>query len=183
LLLAEAGVKYTDKRVEFKDWGALKPTTPLGSLPLYTDKTGVTLCQSAAIARYIAAENGLHGASNIERGQIDMYVDTLLELMDIFIDACFHDPAMKDARLVELQTKIDNVFPVLEKVVAKNSGGFYVGNKVSLADIVSYAVVDGLGLEAQGKLDKYPALQKHTTMVRNRPKIQQWEKTRPKTDA
>lgn len=52
LLLAEAGVQYTDKRVEKID--DFKATLPFGQVPLYEEANGVRLVQSQTIARYIA---------------------------------------------------------------------------------------------------------------------------------
>eukprot|EP00343_Euplotes_focardii_P006903 CAMPEP_0205818968 /NCGR_PEP_ID=MMETSP0206-20130828/1106_1 /ASSEMBLY_ACC=CAM_ASM_000279 /TAXON_ID=36767 /ORGANISM="Euplotes focardii, Strain TN1" /LENGTH=69 /DNA_ID=CAMNT_0053111915 /DNA_START=24 /DNA_END=229 /DNA_ORIENTATION=+ len=36
LALSAAKISFTDERIEFKDWPALKPSTPWGSLPVLT---------------------------------------------------------------------------------------------------------------------------------------------------
>ena len=33
ILLSIGGIEFTDERIEFKDWPAVKPTTPFGGMP------------------------------------------------------------------------------------------------------------------------------------------------------
>ena len=40
LIFAFAKQEYVDERIEFKDWPALKPRTPLGQLPYLEIKDG-----------------------------------------------------------------------------------------------------------------------------------------------
>jgi glutathione S-transferase len=47
-----AKVPFEDDRVKFPDWGALKPTTPYGQLPLMSIDGGKTMTQSDAMVRY-----------------------------------------------------------------------------------------------------------------------------------
>lgn len=65
LVFAAAGVEFTDKRVEFADWAALKAEAPLGQMP-YLEVDGVKLPQSCSIARFVAHENNLAGKNNLE---------------------------------------------------------------------------------------------------------------------
>lgn len=44
-MLHAAGLEFTDNRFSFKEWGKIKPTTPLGVVPML--KIGnMTYCQS-----------------------------------------------------------------------------------------------------------------------------------------
>lgn len=52
---ADAGV---DERIDFGAWGDLKPTTPLGFLPMLTLPSGLVINQSEAIMRWAFAKAG-----------------------------------------------------------------------------------------------------------------------------
>ena len=59
LLLAYAGLKYTDERVALgwdnpAPWQAMKPSMPWGQLPCLT-WNGEVICQSMAICRYVVS--------------------------------------------------------------------------------------------------------------------------------
>lgn len=58
LALVMTGTEFEDKRINFDEWGALKPTTPYGQLPLMTvtsaDGTTKTFAQSVAMMRWVA---------------------------------------------------------------------------------------------------------------------------------
>ncbi len=58
LALVMTGTEFEDKRINFDEWGALKPTTPYGQLPLMTvtsaDGSTKTFAQSVAMMRWVA---------------------------------------------------------------------------------------------------------------------------------
>lgn len=57
LAFSLAEVPYKDTRVNFPEWGALKPTTPYGQLPLLKVDGGDPKTQSSAMLRYIGTLN------------------------------------------------------------------------------------------------------------------------------
>ena len=52
---------------------------PFGQVPAL-EYDGQVICQSIAIARYVAKENGLAGKDNWTQAQADMVVDCLMDL-------------------------------------------------------------------------------------------------------
>ena len=58
LALVMTGTPFEDKRINFEEWGAMKPTTPYGQLPLMTitnaDGSTKTFAQSVAMMRWVA---------------------------------------------------------------------------------------------------------------------------------
>jgi glutathione S-transferase len=76
-----AGVKYVNKVVTFPEFKELKPTLPLGQLPVLTLPSGREVCQSGAIARYAATLAHLNGSSPEETLLIDEVVTSAEELM------------------------------------------------------------------------------------------------------
>jgi len=61
LLMELSSLEYKAVKVDFKDWGTMKPTTPTGCLPVATLEDGFKLVESSAILRACAADAGLLG--------------------------------------------------------------------------------------------------------------------------
>merc|ERR1739842_214733 len=76
LIPAYAGKEYEDRRVSFEDMPSLKPSLPFGQLPVL-EVDGDTICQSMAIARYLASECGIAGSSGLVKAQVDEVVDVI----------------------------------------------------------------------------------------------------------
>ena len=55
--------------------------TPCGQLPVLTYE-GTEVSQSMAIARFVARQCNLSGASPIEQAQVDMIVDCMTDLLN-----------------------------------------------------------------------------------------------------
>jgi len=87
LVLAYAEVSFEDDRLPFPPnevWAAKKPSVTLGQLPTL-EVGGKTLHQSMAIARYLAKENGLAGANNLEGAQCDEIVDFISDMQNAIV--------------------------------------------------------------------------------------------------
>ena len=63
---------------------ALKPTLPYGQLPVLEYK-GTTICQSMAIARFLANEFGMAGDTAIEKAQADEVVDAVSDFQNALV--------------------------------------------------------------------------------------------------
>ena len=62
LALTMGGIPFEDVRVKFEEWGAMKPTTPYGQLPLMSVDDGPPMAQSDAMLRYagtLATQRGV----------------------------------------------------------------------------------------------------------------------------
>ncbi|CAJ1333042.1 unnamed protein product [Effrenium voratum] len=81
LALVMTNTEFEDKRINFEEWGAMKPTTPYGQLPLMTvtnaDGSVKTFAQSVAMMRWVARKfdstNSLYPAD----------ADTMLEIEEV----------------------------------------------------------------------------------------------------
>lgn len=76
ILFAYAKVDYEDIRVPKEEWPALKPTMPMGQMPVL-EIDGIRLHQSIAIGRYLSKKFGLAGANDWENLLIDIAIDTV----------------------------------------------------------------------------------------------------------
>ena len=100
LILAYGGMDYEDRRVSFgnilifccsgynenitEDMPSLKPSLPFGQLPLL-EVDGDTICQSMAIARYLASECGIAGSSGLVKAQVDEVVDVINDVQNAMV--------------------------------------------------------------------------------------------------
>jgi len=84
LIFAAAGQKFEDVRFEREQWPAIKPTTPLGQVPVL-EVDGVKIPQSTAIARFLAKRFNLAGKTDVEQAQVDVVVDTIQDLFHAFL--------------------------------------------------------------------------------------------------
>lgn len=181
LLFAAAGVKFEDDRIEFANWPALKPKTPLGSLPvLYVDDKVVATSQ--AINRYLAREFNLYGQNNEENACVDMVFEVSLELFTDMIGVAFE----KDEKVKEEKSKklfgenAPKIFGYLEKKLGSNT--FFVGSTMTLADIFFFVTMEMLFKGSDDCLDKFPKLKDLKERVAATDKIAAYLKARPQTD-
>merc|ERR1712008_528916 len=117
-------------------WTAMKPTTPYGQCPLL-EWDGEVIAQSMTITRFLAAQFGLNGKTNLETAQINEVVDAIEDVIGVTIKPHFEEgPKAKAAKVEELNKSA--VLPLLkavEKRLVSRGGQFLVGNALSLADI------------------------------------------------
>eukprot|EP00058_Branchiostoma_floridae_P024904 XP_002610394.1 hypothetical protein BRAFLDRAFT_209329 [Branchiostoma floridae] len=173
LLFAAAGVEFEDVRIEFEQWPALKESTPMGGLPIL-EVDGVTLCQSVAIARFVARDVGLAGKSNVEQAQADMLVDEVNEIMPKLAGILFITDEAKQKELDEL---IEKKYTTLEKLCG--SAGYMVGNRMLWCDLFFYNIAFNVENNKPGTLDNYPKLAKVVENVKLNSRIAAYLATRP----
>jgi len=185
LLFAAAGVPYEDIRVERSRWPELKPSTPFGQMPIL-EVDGVKLCQSKAIARYLAGEFGFAGETALDRARADMIVDCGEDVLKQTL-TFFHE---KDsAKQTELKDKfVKETLPAalqsFEKLLKENKGGdsYFVGNKMTWADIGFSDLCGWISaLQIEIPFSDVPKLKTLKERVESTPKIAEWIKKRPVT--
>jgi glutathione S-transferase len=184
LIFAVAGQKYEDVRYEREEWPAHKSETPLGQIPVL-EVDGVKLPQSFSIARFLAKQFNLAGKDNFEQAKVDAVVDTINDLVTGFVPSRIEQDETKKQELTkkyfteDLPKHLQNL-ETLAKLYS-NGGEFFVGNQLTWADLLFFAVGEIL-LPVQGDcLDKNPWLQKNRAEVEKHPKVAEYLKNRPQT--
>jgi glutathione S-transferase len=134
ILLYIAGVDFEDTRFKGADWPSIKPTTPLGQVPV-VKIDGNQYCQSTALARYAAKLAGWYPSDPLDALKSDEVADSLNELMS-------KAPKSQDAdELKKLRGEyqagtMTQYANLIEKRIEEN-GGLYVAGKVpSYADLL-----------------------------------------------
>jgi len=185
LLFAAAGVPYEDNRVERSRWPDLKASTPFGQMPVL-EVDGIKLCQSKAIARYLAGEFGFAGETALDRARVDMIVDCGEDVMIPSV-TFFHEK--DETKQAELKAKFEKetlpaALQLFEKLLKGNNGGdsYFVGDKMTWADIGFADLCTWFSsLQVQIPFDDVPKLKALKERVESTPKIAEWIKNRPVT--
>ncbi|XP_033644491.1 S-crystallin SL11-like [Asterias rubens] len=164
MLLALAGKKFEDVRISLEQYtDEYKKKLPCGQLPVF-DVDGKQLVDSAAINSYLAREFGYYGSSSWEAALIDQVVGVVSDIWTPLIETVFMpDEAAQIAKQKELfDGKVQGFMKFLEDALCKNGegDGFFVGDKISLADLNFHTAMESLeNLKYTDKnLDKYPKL-------------------------
>ena len=80
IMLHAAGIDFLDTRIDGKDWQAIKPTMPLGFVPVLKIG-GREYSQSAALMRFAAKKSGCYPTDDIQALVVDEVMDSINELM------------------------------------------------------------------------------------------------------
>ena len=184
LIFAAAGQKYEDIRYERDQWPSHKLDMPLGQMPVL-EYGGVKLPQSTVIARFLAKQFHLAGKDNLEQAKVDAVVDTITDIAPTLTPA-FQEPdeekkqeLLKKFFAEELPKHLKNL-EVLGKLYGNGSPHF-VGNNLTLADILFYAVFENILAMNASCLNDHPWLKQNRAEVEKQPGIAEHLKSRPKT--
>jgi len=166
LMLALAGVEFTDNFLFGEEWAKAK--TDAARFPLHQMPTlevdGKVICQSAAMQRYIANEYNFYGSNNLERALVDQVCETIVEIFTAIgpviwgkdteekkkeqLTEIFHGPTGK-AR-----------FNFLQSILKKSGKGFFVGNGITLADVLFFGACEMVEISFPQMLQGYEDLKK-----------------------
>nr|AGU68336.1 sigma class glutathione S-transferase [Sinohyriopsis cumingii] len=183
LVFVAAGESFEDRRVSREEWAELKKETPFGQIPVL-EVDGKPLAQSYAIARFLGREFGLAGSSNWESAQIDQVMDLVEDLRRELLKVIFEkEPDKKKDLEQKLQDEVFPKFIVFFQKLLENTGGqYFVGSSLSLADLAVLDLFDTPLQMYPSLLDKSPALQAHRKLLESSPKLDEYLKSRKKTD-
>ncbi|XP_072745803.1 uncharacterized protein [Anoplolepis gracilipes] len=180
-LLNQSGIKFEDVRVEIEDWPKLKPSMPMGQIPVL-EVDGKQYNQSKAISRYVAKKGNLYGSNELEAMEIDATVDNIDD-MRLALSTYYweKDPVFKEKLKQIAFEKWPFFLDKLEAQVKKN-GGYFVNGKLSWADLLWTAYSDYLTVVLSEDPNKnHPELKKLVEKVRALPNIKAYIEKRPKT--
>jgi len=186
LVLAAAGVKFEDIRFKDRDdWqNNYKKLSPTGQSP-FMEVDGKMMGQSWAMARYVAREHDLYGSNAWEGAMIDQVIYTIEDLSKPFTEWHFElDAEKKEEKMKTLtETTVPQFLGRLENLLKQNNDGkgFFIGDKLSLADTVVFGAIENMKKTMPNCTDKLPTLAAHFDLVKSDPKIAAWLSERPDT--
>ncbi|GAU99325.1 hypothetical protein RvY_10347 [Ramazzottius varieornatus] len=189
-ILAYSGEDWTDHRIEFSEWPAVKSIPPFGQLPYIEIEGQTPLAQAYAIMRYLATQYGLAGADEWEAGEIDALADYAAEANTVlrpYAGAMMAKDEKKAQQIADeiTETTIKPFLEKYEKTLQNNqlqSGGeFLVGNKPSWVDFVVVQLMDETLRLKSDLLEQHPLLKGLCERVHNLDGIKDFLETRPDT--
>ena len=197
-IFAVAEVDYVDRRYTFsmdggkpqveeqhaidKDEGMFDAN--LKRLPILEVK-GERLGQSPAIARYIAEDLGMMGKGSIERAKIDAYCEHIKDMSTAYGKVRGNPfapstPEIEAAKATWYDETMKTWMAKLEIVTGE--GGYAVGKKVSLADVVLYVTLTQSfddGEKAQAAYADCAKINAIVDRIGNNTGVKRWLATRP----
>lgn len=167
ICLTIAKADWKDTRFAGADWPGIKPTTPLGSVPVLKID-GVSHCQSVALARYAGRLAGWYPEDPLEALVVDEMLDSLNEVMAKAPKSS--DPEeFKKLREEYQATTLTKYATFFEEAIQRN-GGIGFTKKPSIADIgvktlvASIASGDWTHIDTNF-FDKYPGITATAKMI------------------
>uniref|UniRef100_A0A182YU43 GST C-terminal domain-containing protein n=1 Tax=Biomphalaria glabrata TaxID=6526 RepID=A0A182YU43_BIOGL len=139
--------------------------------------------QSVAIATYLAREFGFYGETNLDALRIDEIVQLTQEIMNAAYTAYFYEPdENKQAELIrELQEKqFPRYLGFYEKLLKDSGTSYFVGNSLTLADLIVYDAVFSF-LQRAYSIEGFPRVEALCQLVESLPNIQTYVAQREKT--
>lgn len=160
LVFTFGGVNFTDNRLDRDAFKALKPSLPLGQVPVLS-VDGVTYSQSMAIARYAAKLTGLYPSDPLDCLRVDMISESLVDVRTANSEIMYRvkDPEEKAQKTQKLLEDLGpRTLRLLESFV---EGEFFLGDgNPSYADLQLYdTATNALAPNLPGfSMDAYPKL-------------------------
>jgi prostaglandin-H2 D-isomerase / glutathione transferase len=143
IMLHAAGVDFLDTRFGYADWQAVKPTTPLGSVPVLTID-GTTFCQSVSLQRYAAKLADFYPTEDHKAALI---VDEVMDVINEVMDKCPQggtDEEKKEKRQAYQMNVMTKYFGLIESRIQEFGGGTTVCGIPSVADVHVMCAVQGV---------------------------------------
>merc|ERR1711910_254420 len=116
LILKHAGVKFDDIRLTGEDFAKVKPILPYGSMPILEYK-GEVLCESMAIAAFLADICNLAGTNAVEKAKANEIVlamnglfETLADIMLVVLQDNLRSAVIGGGDVIEKFPKMCNLF-------------------------------------------------------------------------
>ncbi|KAJ6643345.1 Glutathione S-transferase [Pseudolycoriella hygida] len=186
-ILSYAKANWKDQRIPYNSFPAvippeIKAVATYGQVPVL-EVNGKFLSQTTTICRYLARKFNLVGENDWEATKCDEVVDGAQDFSLLFSGAWTeNDPEKKKVIVEKAAADGREKFISRFNAMLEANGGFFVGSKITWADIIVVNAIDfmeklwGLNI-AEG----YPFVKKLMENVFNADGIKEWIEKRPDT--
>lgn len=203
LALVLQGIKFEDERINFAQWGEMKPKTKFGQLPILTIDGKHTVAQSDAMLRYVARLDSktLYPTEPLQQLQVEEVLGLVGDFAKAWLPAFYlaMRPEMfgyeKDFHKTEegkalvqrlreefVKDKLPQFMEYFTNFIGKNK--FLCGNEVTIADCAFLPAIarfssGDIDFVAADTLAPYPAIVEYIARVKALPKIAAWYAPKP----
>eukprot|EP00922_Rhytidocystis_sp_ex-Travisia-forbesii_P007272 GHVS01010581.1.p1 GENE.GHVS01010581.1~~GHVS01010581.1.p1 ORF type:complete len:220 (+),score=28.12 GHVS01010581.1:97-756(+) len=182
------GIDFEDIRVNWEDWGAMKPTAPFGQLPvLQLPNSDEMISQSIGILVYAGMKTGLYPTDPKGAMKCSEVLCSLDEMKG-YVGKSVHekDPEIKKAMRLKLAAEtLPFYLGSINKLAKKNgSNGHFVGKELTVADLNAFVLLSWINSGIlddipTNLMDNTPDLAKVVKQTGLHPKVIEWNaKTR-----
>lgn len=181
MLFAVAGEAYDDVRLTSEQWQKLKPDTPFGQLPMLEKDGQTPICQSVAMARWLAREFGLYGKSSMDQARGDMIIDCFGEIMSGLMEVAY---AKEDKEGKHKKYQDETLPPQLKNLEkqCKSGGHFLPDSGLTWVDIMFFCNISFFDVvKIEINWENYKNLNAVRKEVAKNDKIKAWIAKRPDT--
>ncbi|XP_066930761.1 S-crystallin 4-like [Clytia hemisphaerica] len=174
LMFHAAGVEFNDNRISGEEWAKNKTDGkrfPLHQMPTLEVDDNV-ICQSSAIARFVARELGFYGNNSLEQAVIDQVCETFSDIGAELIKIIFggNDEEAKKTKLQEFYAsdKYKLLMGFISKTLKQHNEGkaFIAGEKISIADFVLVGLLCMIELDLK-EFPEISALRERVLSIEN----------------
>uniref|UniRef100_A0A914V039 glutathione transferase n=1 Tax=Plectus sambesii TaxID=2011161 RepID=A0A914V039_9BILA len=175
LLFHMSGETFEDVRIAHEDWPEFRSKTPLGQLPVL-ECDGKQLIQTKAICRYLAKSFRLAGRNMADAAACDVVVDIVLDLYD----QCEHvimtesDQRKKNEHWREVYAACGKETLGRLDAILRRGTGYFVGNDITWADIVVFALVSNIKDNFKNMLQSHQQLLTFLSRMKDNSKIKSY---------
>lgn len=145
---------------------------------------GLKLPQSLAIARYIAKQFNLAGASDLDQAKADAVVDTCMDMQIAYYTKVFR--AKDEEKEAAKKSYIDEDAPghlaKIDKIIGLfGSNGFSVGSSLTWADLLVWETTTMMNTLDASLVTKHANIMAVRKSVEANQKVAEYIKSRPQT--
>ena len=181
-------IPFEDRRLTNEDFsyvkehGQMKDGTkiPFSQFPVLVIN-GEVIAQTGAIARICGKLSGLYPEDIVEAGKVDQVIDAATDINMLIRPSMRENDPIKKKEMREDLSKNDlpRYFSYLEDLLSNNKSQWFVGNKMSIADIAIWrisgwltsGIIDDI---PKNLIDKFDNLKNLYSSVNNDKKIKEW---------
>lgn len=155
LALHLADIDFEDVRITRRDWPALKPDTPFGTLPVLEIPGRPPIGQTNAILVLIGRRHGLHPADDFEAARHEAVMSHVEDLRSHVTPTLriTDEVEKKKARETLAESYLPAWAAFAERQIA-DAGPFFAGDKLHIVDLKLHRAVHWF---ASGIIDHVPA--------------------------
>ncbi|MEM7083374.1 MAG: glutathione S-transferase family protein [Pseudomonadota bacterium] len=153
IALHAAGVSFDDERLSFKDFFAMRSSTPLDAVPVMT-VDGTDYTQSNSMLRYVGRQAGLYPDDSWQAFLCDEIMDVTEDLLhQVVATFGLEGDALKTARQSLVEGGITRYLKLVDTRLTAAGGRYLAGNQLTVADLKTFIQLRAF---AAGVLDHVP---------------------------